>query len=268
MSSLGFGIFAIKITQLLLLFCLVAALAIAQLVAWRKKVKIADASLQIVLAALIAARLAFVAIWFEQYRAMPLSMLDIRDGGFDVTSGLVAGAVLSAWHGWRQASLRTPLAAGTLTFLLAWIYISPSVHSLARDIDMPAATIRTFDGRQVRLQELANGRPMVVNLWASWCPPCRREMPILVNAHGQRKNLAFVFVNEDSDLTAALRFMQEENVPPDMTVADPKGELMRAFRAGALPTTLFFSADGKLASVHVGALAEATLESELQKLGK
>jgi hypothetical protein len=57
-------------------------------------------------------------------------------------------------------------------------------------------------------------------------------------------------------------------VPPDMSVADPNGELMGAFRAGALPTTLFFSADGKLVSVHVGALSEATLESELQKLEK
>lgn len=266
MSSFAFGIFAIKTSQLLLVLCLLAALAIALIVSWRKKIRITDTSLQIVLVSMLVARVVFVAAWFEQYWNAPLSILDIRDGGFDVAAGIVAGCALVAWRCWRQPMLRTPLAAGTLTFLLAWGIAVPSADSVAGEVALPAVTVKTFDGRLTTFKELAHGKPLVINLWASWCPPCRREMPLLVEAQKKNKNIAFVFVNEDNDPDEALFFADQMKLSTKSIVADYDFGLMRMFGARVLPTTLYYSKEGELVATHVGGLSEATLANGLQKL--
>jgi thiol-disulfide isomerase/thioredoxin len=268
MSSLAFGIFTIKTSQLLLIICLLAALAIAVAISWRRKEKVTDSSLQIILLSFGIARLVFVATWFEQYWKAPLSILDIRDGGFNMTAGIIAGCALVAWRIWRQPTLRTPLAAGTLTFLLAWGFATPSAESFAGEVALPASPVTTFDGKTTTFGELAHGKPLVVNLWASWCPPCRREMPLLVEAQKKNKDIAFVFVNEDNDPDEALFFANQMKVPAGSIVGDSSNALMQAFRTRVLPTTLYYSADGQLVSTHVGGLSAATLESALKTLKK
>lgn len=266
MSSFSFGIFAIKTSQLLLVLCLFAALAIALIISWRKKIKVTDTSLQIVLMSMIVARIVFVAAWFEQYWNSPLSILDIRDGGFNVVAGIIAGCALVAWRGWREPVLRTPLAAGTLTFLLAWGIAVPSADSIAGEVALPAVTVKTFDGRLTTFKELAHGKPLVINLWASWCPPCRREMPLLVEAQKKNKDITFVFVNEDNDPDEALFFANQMNLSTKSIVADYDFGLMRMFGARVLPTTFYYSKDGALVATHVGGLSTATLASELSKI--
>lgn len=59
-----------------------------------------------------------------------------------------------------------------------------------------AEPLRTREGRPVLLTTLAPGKPMVVNLWASWCPPCRREVPLLAKAQLQHGDVTFVFANQ------------------------------------------------------------------------
>lgn len=266
MSSLTFGVF--KTSQLVFAICFLGALAIALFAARRTKTKIIDPSLQILLLSLLAARLVFVATWFNQYWKAPLSVLDIRDGGFNVLAGIAAGCALVAWRTWRQPALRKPLGAGTLSFLLAWSYAAPSMESVAGEVAVPEPAVTTFSGKTTSLRELAQGKAMVVNLWASWCPPCRREMPLLVEAQKTRQDIAFVFINEDSNLDDALFFANQMKMPIDRIVADPGNDMMRMFRTGALPTTLYYSRDGKLVSTHVGGLSEATLASEMLKLEK
>lgn len=268
MSSLSFGIFSIKTSQLLLVICFLAALAIALVVSWRKKTKVTDTSLQIVLISLVAARLVFVGTWFEQYWKSPLSILDIRDGGFNVLAGIVTGCALVAWRSWRQPMLRAPLAAGTLTFLLAWTVAVPAADSFAGEVALPAITVKTFDGKLTTFKDLAHDKPLIINLWASWCPPCRREMPLLVEAQKKNKDVTFVFVNEDNDPDEALFFADQMKLSTKSIVADYDFGLMRMFGARVLPTTLYYSKNGELLATHVGGLSEATLASDLKKLKK
>jgi prolipoprotein diacylglyceryltransferase len=61
------------------------------------------------LVGLLAARIAFVARWFDAYRQAPWTMLDIRDGGFTPWAGVAAALLVAVWQGWRRASLREPL---------------------------------------------------------------------------------------------------------------------------------------------------------------
>ncbi len=268
MSSLSLGIFSIKISQLLLAICLLAALAIALVFSWSKKIKVTDTTMQIVLISVVAARMFFVAAWFEQYWKTPLSILDIRDGGFNVIAGIVAGCALVAWRGWQQPALRAPLTAGTLTFLLAWSIAVPAADSIAGEVALPAVTVKTFDGKLTTFKGLAHGKPLVVNLWASWCPPCRREMPLLVDAQKRNKDLTFVFVNEDNDPNEALFFANQMKLATKSIVADYDFGLMQMFGARVLPTTLYYSKNGELLATHVGGLSEATLASDLQKMKK
>jgi thiol-disulfide isomerase/thioredoxin len=195
-------------------------------------------------------------------------ILDIRDGGFNMTAGIIAGCAMVAWRIWRQPVLRTPLAAGTLAFLLAWGFATPSAESFAGEVALPASPVTTFDGKTTTFRKLAHGKPLIINLWASWCPPCRREMPLLVEAQKKNKDITFVFVNEDNEPDDALFFADQMKLAIGNIVADHDFGLMGMFGARVLPTTLYYSKNGELIETHVGGLSEATLANELQKLKK
>nr|WP_260048987.1 TlpA disulfide reductase family protein [Pseudoduganella aquatica] len=116
------------------------------------------------------------------------------------------------------------------------------------------------------IRQFAGGKPMVVNFWASWCPPCRREMPVLAKMQQQRRDVAFVFVNEDAEAAAGQGFLAERGFTVANTVHDADGKIAHGVGASAFPTTLFYGADGKLASLHIGELSQASLNAYLEKI--
>ena len=115
---------------------------------------------------------------------------------------------------------------------------------------------------------LAAGQPLVVNLWASWCPPCRREMPVLAAAQQRTSGVRFVFANQGEDAAAVLRYLAASNKELQLSnvVFDPTAALGRAVGSKALPTTLFYDATGRLVDTHLGELSAASLASKLQPL--
>jgi thiol-disulfide isomerase/thioredoxin len=117
-----------------------------------------------------------------------------------------------------------------------------------------------------RLAEL-RGRPVVVNQWASWCDPCRKELPWFANlARRYEGRVAFIGVDSLDDRGAALDFLREYPTPfPHFS--DPDGEVARVFFGGrAFPTTAFYTAEGKLATTHQGAYpSEAALDGDIRR---
>ena len=109
---------------------------------------------------------------------------------------------------------------------------------------------------------------MALNLWASWCPPCLREMPLLQDAQQQRSDVRFIFANQGEDEVAVRDFFRKQPLRLQHVLLDPAGALGREYGSVALPTTLFFDADGRLSSVHLGELSAATLASKLQALAR
>ncbi|MGH9154302.1 MAG: TlpA family protein disulfide reductase [Acidimicrobiales bacterium] len=119
-----------------------------------------------------------------------------------------------------------------------------------------APAFSTFDlqGRPVRLADY-QGRPVLVNFWASWCVPCRREFPLLRRAEesGRVEVLGVVFQDSRS---AAADFMADQGatwpglVDPDGDIADAYAVRLRP----GLPVTVAVAADGRLVSRHVGEL--------------
>src|SRR5690606_2084310 len=83
------------------------------------------------------------------------------------------------------------------------------------------------------------GKVTVVNLWASWCPPCRREMPAFQQVQASRSDVNIVFANQGEELTAIQHYLNEENLELGNMWRDPHMQLGQAVRSRGLPTTFF-----------------------------
>jgi cytochrome c biogenesis protein CcmG/thiol:disulfide interchange protein DsbE len=122
---------------------------------------------------------------------------------------------------------------------------------------------KAFDARLAAL----HGHPVVINKWASWCGPCRAELPILQRVsteHG--KQVAFVGVNARDKRPAAERFAAKYPVPYP-SYDDPGETIARDIKAPAnFPVTLFVDADGKTVFIHQGGYRSAAdLEADIDK---
>jgi len=121
-------------------------------------------------------------------------------------------------------------------------------------------------GQSASNEAPGRGHVTVVNLWASWCGPCRREMPAFVRAQARHPTLRFIYANQGETAAIVDAFLQRENLHLDNVVMDPDRSLMTAFHTAGIPTTLFFDARGALVSSRVGELSDAALEDEIAKL--
>jgi thiol-disulfide isomerase/thioredoxin len=110
-----------------------------------------------------------------------------------------------------------------------------------------------------------HGRPLVLNVWASWCAPCRKEMPafqsVYTQAHGK---LGFLGVDYLDEAGAARRLAADTGVTYRLA-ADPKGIQVSKLGITALPTTLFFSADGALRGRRFGELDADGLRAAIRR---
>jgi thiol-disulfide isomerase/thioredoxin len=262
------GPFALPTQLIVLLVCAVVAAVIGHFVGRPQKASISGTLVDMALAAGLVARLAFVAVWFEHYRDAPWNIFDIRDGGFTPWPGILAAIIVAIWQGWRHLTLRGPLLMGLLAGSLTWI-ASLAVIRLGEGptlSDLGEIPFTTLQDKPETLAGLAHGRPLVVNLWATWCPPCRREMPVLAAAQQQVPGVNFVFANQGEYAETVQKFLATSQLSLGNVLLDPGKKLGQQLGTMALPTTLFYDASGRLVDTHLGALSSASLASKLMRL--
>lgn len=133
----------------------------------------------------------------------------------------------------------------------------------------PDFTLDTLDGTKVTLSEL-RGKIVLINLWATWCPPCRAEMPALENAYKQYKDSGVVVLglnvtNQDS----------EKDIPPFVDefgltfpiLLDRDGSVSALYQLKGLPTTYFVNREGIIRTVVVGGpMNETFIRSKIEAL--
>lgn len=227
------------------------------------KPAVGGALFDVALVGLVSARLAFILAWWPLYAADPWAMLRPGDGGYLPIAGVIVGLAFAGWRIWRQAPLRRPLLVALGVAALAFVSLDQGIRSWqARAITLPDAVLTGLDGRSLRLDAL-RGRPIVVNLWATWCPQCRREMPALVAAQAWYDDVHLVFANQGEDAGTIARHLEQEGLKPELVLVDRLSRLSEAVGARGLPTTLFFDADGRLIDVHVGGLTKAGFAARL-----
>jgi thiol-disulfide isomerase/thioredoxin len=115
------------------------------------------------------------------------------------------------------------------------------------------------------LAGLLDGRPLVVNLWATWCGPCRAEMPVLAQAQAQRPDVRFVFVNQGERPEQVQRYLAAERLALKDVWLDIGSALGPALGSSGLPTTVFFDAQGRQVDAHLGLMNAASLQARLQR---
>jgi thiol-disulfide isomerase/thioredoxin len=111
---------------------------------------------------------------------------------------------------------------------------------------IPTVEIRNADGQPARLSDL-KGKPLLVNLWATWCVPCIKELPTLdALAAREAGKLQVVIVNEDLEGARVVApFLQKRPLKTLKPWMDTNNALMIPLKASSLPTTVLYSADGK-----------------------
>ena len=132
---------------------------------------------------------------------------------------------------------------------------------------MPDFTLKDLDGKDVVLSEVVKANKVVViNFWASWCGPCRLEMPGFVKLYDKRHQdgFALLAVNEDEKPDEMLKYLKERPVSFPVLV-DKDGALMKQFKVVALPTTILVNSQGNIMHVTQGVMPyfAALVESEL-----
>ncbi|MHA7600510.1 TlpA family protein disulfide reductase [Alicycliphilus sp. T452] len=222
---------------------------------------------RLTLVAVLAARLGFVLQYPAEYGAAPWSALDIRDGGWQPWAGLAAALLYLGLLWLRSSPWRQPALAGLATFTAIWLAGLAAVQAMApqRTAELPDWRGPALDARSVALPEL-RGQPMVLNLWASWCPPCRREMPVLLQGRQAHPGVRFVWVNQGEPPETALRYATQQGLPMADVLLDTQSQLSRSLGYKALPTTLFYDAQGRLQAVRAGELSAATLAQHLAQI--
>ncbi len=110
---------------------------------------------------------------------------------------------------------------------------------------LPSFTVQDVNGKTINLQSL-KGKKVFVNLWASWCPPCRREMPSIEKlAKSVDKNkVAFVLLSLDDNFDKAKPFAKRQQL--SLPIYYPAENLPALFNVQAIPTTFFFDEEGRL----------------------
>ena len=188
------------------------------------------------------ARLGYVFANFEAFRIEPLSALYFWQGGFELVPGVTAAAVVIALSlKGRARWLSLASLAGPTAIWLAFLAILPGEPSrplpeMSGLTDVRGATI---------LGQGARG-PMIVNLWATWCPPCRREMPLLQETAAANPDIPMLLVNQGEAPSSVRSYLQREGIDPRRVVIDPDGGFASRIGAAALPATLFVNSEGEI----------------------
>lgn len=267
MLTVNFGPVALALDHVLLL----GALGLAMLVGWRVAKRGGDnpesTLFVLFMFGMLAARLGFVVQYWPQYRDDLLQIIDIRDSGFLAWAGVVAVLLGAFWQYRRQPALRRPLAVGLASGLLFWLLGTLASLLYERGTRIPDIALYNAVGQPVQLADY-EGRPLVINLWATWCPPCRREMPVLQQAQNERDDVVFLFVNQGESPGTVTTFLATAGLGLSHVLFDGSGRLAQQVGSSALPTTLFYDARGRLVGSHLGELSRASLARALESFGR
>jgi len=116
----------------------------------------------------------------------------------------------------------------------------------------PDFALRTFSGQNLRLSE-SLGDVVIVNFWATWCAPCRQEMPLLddIQAKYRRAGLVLLSINLDDDQSRAEEFARTLKISYPVLV-DSKKEIAKAFQVGNMPATVLVDRSGVVRYVSDG----------------
>lgn len=238
---------------------------LAEILARRLKLDLASWGWRTLAITFLGARLGFVALHARDYLREPWTALYFWQGGFEAGVGVAAGALYSAWVGYQQPRARRAIAAIGSAALIAWYLptglLSPAPTSAG--VNLPQLVLSDLNGREVALAD--SSLPTIVNVWASWCPPCRRELPLLSEAAQANDDVRIMLINQRETVTTVRSYLQDQGLPETGVLLDHHGLVSTLLDVAGLPTTFAFDASGKLVDVHLGEISAAKLRTLISR---
>lgn len=222
---------------------------------------------------LVGGRLGYVVRYFDSYRHDLLSVLYFWQPGYSVTAALLSAAAVSVICFRRHL----PTLAASLVWLIFcalfwWVLNLSAPLSASQQRPLPALSLTMLTQDGVTLQKRALQQepgPLIINLWASWCPPCRREMPALVRFAEENPDIRLWLVNQGESAAMVRRFLEtsDQPIPEQLILLDPQQSLMQAVAGVGLPITLAYN-NGRLVDSHIGEINHARLREMAQAVLK
>ena len=177
-----------------------------------------------------------------------------------------------------QLTRRRLTFIGILVLAAAWIVVSADKNgaSTAGLIPAPQAgflapgfTLETIEGESITLSDL-RGQVVLVNFWATWCPPCKAEMPAFEQTYKDYTDEGFVILAVNAiqqDSVEAIDSFRAANGLTFPILLDTNGDINRAYQVRSLPTSFFVGKDGIISEVVIGGpMAEALIRSRIEEL--
>ena len=213
----------------------------------------------ILLAYVIAGRFGYA---LEHLNSISLELLDPRKGALAWYWGLAGALAVAFWQ--SRASILPIVSRGLLAGLISFVPLlfKPNLEqSKPVQINTSFQRLNT-DGTLEDVSWNSLERPMLINVWATWCGPCRSEMPLLSSAAKNGANIVFINANENASAIQNYLHTEHLQVP---SLLDP-GSLQTAFQVIGLPTTVLIGKNGEILERKFGALDAATLADLLVKM--
>ena len=211
----------------------------------------------------VAARAAFVLTHWADYAATPAAIFSVGDGGFMLWPGVLA-AMAALAIGLRSVRRAMPLmaVAGGVGFAVSVIQL---LVIASPPVPLPQGVmLQRLDGQAVPLDRY-RGRPFVINLWATWCGPCRRELPMLI-AEAATTDVPILLVDQGEGSHKVSSFLAQERLSDAHVLLDNPQRLMAAMGTRALPTTLFVNARGEVVLTWTGEISRAALRDGIRQI--
>ena len=167
-----------------------------------------------------------------------------------------------------------------LTIGFAWILVSADKSGASTSGRIPAPqkgflapdfVLKTSTGESIKLSDL-RGQAVLINLWATWCPPCRAEMRSIERAYGEYKDQGFtvlaVNMTYQDDASGVMPFVREQGLTFPILL-DETGEMAKAYQLRSLPSSYFIRRDGVINEVVIGGpMSDALLRTRIEDLLK
>ncbi|MFV8833353.1 prolipoprotein diacylglyceryl transferase family protein [Aquisalimonas sp. APHAB1-3] len=267
MESVTLGPLVISLPRLFLILSVVAAFVVASWWERRRDVALTAPLTAAVVAGFLGGRAVYVVQHWSYYRDAPVEMLYLWQEGYSAAAGiaiaLVAAVLLGVWRRAPQRHLLAPLLTGAVLWF--GLNLGAAQFSDTSEHPIPDIVVYDLDDQPLALNSFT-GKPVVVNLWATWCPPCRREMPVLESAQSQRDDIHFVFANQGESPDDVAAYLDEEGLGLENVVLDQASRVADHFGAHGMPVTLFFNSQGQLVDAHMGEVSGARLHQYLQDI--
>jgi peroxiredoxin len=141
---------------------------------------------------------------------------------------------------------------GRIATALLALFMSVNVDAVGLQESAPDFTLKSLEGSNLRLEEY-RGQVVLINFWASWCGPCRQEMPLLDRLHHRYEDTGFAVlgVNVEGEIEAAQEIVDKTNVTFPILIDDGQ-KVSEMYNLQAMPSTVVVDRDGVIRYIHLG----------------